>query len=433
MRVAVLGGGITGLSCSQRLEAKGHEVRCFESLTRPGGLCRSETVDGFVADRAGGHIIFSKDQEVLDAMLRWLEPAGHHTSRRRTFIYHRGRFVQYPFENGLADLGREETAACLLDYLEAAFARRQGAPCPGDFHGWCLWRFGKSICDLFMHPYNDKIWNVPLTELGTRWVEGRVPDAPMEDVVRAALGLRTEGYAHQSTFHYPLEGGFESVVRGVAAALKPGTLLLETPVQSLARSGPGFLVNGQPFDRVVSTIPLPLLAGILQDPPAGVLEAIRALDHTALMTVFIALSKSDPPPHSWIYFPHREDGPQNRITWLSNYSPRNAPEGKSSIMAEVTYHGTPPGDDDSVTAEVVSGLSRAGFFDPSEVMFTRVWHNRFAYILYRHGLEEHLELIRSFAKEQGIDLAGRFGNYSYFNSDRCIRDAWDLADSYPPA
>ncbi|HMS18428.1 MAG TPA: FAD-dependent oxidoreductase, partial [Planctomycetota bacterium] len=430
MKIAVLGAGITGLTAAHRLENKGHEVHCFEATDRPGGLCQSETVDGFVADRAGGHIIFSKDREVLDFMLSVLGPYGYHTSERSTFIYYKGRYVQYPFENGLADLPKEETARCLLDYLEATFSRREGVPSPKDFESWCLWRFGASICELLMHPYNRKIWNVPLAELGTAWVEGRVPDAPMADVVNSALGLRREGYVHQSVFHYPMTGGFESMIRGVANLLRPGTLRLRCPVTELTRRDGGFSVNGESFDRVLSTIPLPVLGKLLGPSTPTAKRAFSALDHTSLVTVFLGLSKSDPPPHSWIYFPHEEDGPQNRITWLSNYSPKNAPEGCSSIMAEVTYYGEAPGSDEAITEQVISGLSAASLIQRNEVILRRTWHNPMAYILYRHGHEEHLAAVRDYASEMGIDLAGRFGNYQDFNSDRCIRDAWDVADRY---
>ena len=59
-----------------------------------------------------------------------------------------------------------------------------------------------------------KIWNVDLHELGTTWVSGRVPDAPLEDVLRSAIGVKTEGYTHQSVFWFPRNGGFEAMVKG---------------------------------------------------------------------------------------------------------------------------------------------------------------------------------------------------------------------------
>lgn len=427
MKVAVLGAGVTGLTAAHLLSARGHEVRCLEAAERPGGLCRSEVIDGFVADRAGGHILFSKDREVMGFILETIAPVGHHTSRRQTFIFHRGRYIQYPFENGLAGLPPEENFACVRGYIESVFARRNGAPPPENFHDWCLWRFGPGICDLFMHPYNRKIWNVDLHELGTQWVQGRVPDAPMEDVLRSALGIRTEGYAHQAVFHYPLEGGFETLVRCLLRRIPEGVVRTGTPCRSVRRKDGAWWVNGERFDRVVSTLPLPELPRIIDPPPPDVLAAFQGLDHVSLLTVFIALDKADPPPHSWIYFAHPEDGPQNRVTWLGNYSPRNAPPGRSSVMAEVTYHRELPGTEDAVAAEVIDGLARCGLFEKRQVLFHRNFRNNHAYILYRRDLEPNLEIVREHCRSVGLDILGRFGNYSYFNSDMCIRAAMDYA------
>ena len=431
MKIVVLGGGITGLVTTHLLVEEGHDVTCLEAADRCGGLCRSEVVDGFVADRAGGHIMFSKDGEVLEFVKRLVDHVGHHTTNRKTFINLKRRYVQYPFENGLADLEPGDTFACLRDYIEMQFARRQGAAEPDDFHSWCLWRFGKGICDLFMHPYNEKIWNVPLDELGVEWVSGRVPDAPMEDILRSALGIRTEGYAHQAIFHYPNEGGFEAMIHGVLRRIPEGVVRTGTPCETLSRDGDGWEVNGEPYDRVVSTIPLQELFKVLPGVPEGVSESFRSLDYTSLMTVFLALDKADAPDHSWVYFPDPADGPQNRITWLSNYAPGNAPEGCSSVMAEVTYYRTPPGSDADVTTQVIEGLSGAGVIDADQVRWSRVWHNEYAYILYRKGLEENLEVVRGYCDDVDIDVIGRFGNYSYFNSDMCIRAAMDLVkESY---
>ena len=427
MKVAVLGGGITGLTLTRLLAEHGHDVHCLEAAPATGGLCASETVDGFVADKSGGHIVFSKDAAVLAYMLEALEPVGHHTSERRTFIYQRGRYIPYPFENGLGELPDEPRFLCLRDYVEAAFERRTGAPEPDNFEDWCRWRFGEEICREFMWPYNRKIWNVDLRELGVRWVSGRVPDAPLDDVLRAALGHSTVGYGHQAVFHYPLEGGFQAMVDGVLARIPAGRVHTATPCRLLERDGSGWSVNGQAYDRVVSTIPMQELAKVLPDVPEAVARAFAGLGWSSLATVFMALDRPEVPARSWVYFPHQENGPQNRITYLSNYSPRNAPDGKTSVMAEVTYVGAPPATDEQITRSVAEGLERCGVIERRQVIFTRVHHSRYAYILYGHGLEERLDTIRAWAESANLDLCGRFGNYDYFNSDQCIRSAMDKA------
>jgi protoporphyrinogen oxidase len=427
VKIAILGGGISGLSTALFLERKGLRAEVFEAARAAGGLCASETVDGFVADKAGGHIIYSTDREVLSFVLEVLGEGGSVENKRETRIFHHGHYVTYPFENGLADLPKEHNFECLKGYVEAAYARRGGAPEPTDFHAWCAWRFGEGISRHFMWPYNEKIWNVDLRRMGTAWVKGRVPDAPIDDVLRSSIGIRTTGYGHQATFWYPRTGGFQTIVDRIRERLSATRLRLGTPCRTLRKTAAGWEVNGEQFDRVISTIPLQELVKVLEGIPPRIREAFEKLGYTSLLTVFLALRHDRVPKLSWIYFPHPENGPQNRITLLSNYSPENAPPGKSSVMAEVTYIGKLPGTPESVTRDVVAGLERCGMLNSDDVLFSRTYDNRYAYILYEHGLEDRLEEVRGWLKDFGLPVVGRFGNYNYYNSDRCIRSAMDLA------
>jgi protoporphyrinogen oxidase len=430
LKIAILGAGVGGLSLAHFLEKRGHSPEVFEAAPTWGGLCASETVDGYVADKAGGHIIYSTDREVLSFILGLLGDGGAVESRRETRIFHHGSWVTYPFENGLADLPKEHNFECLKGYVEAAWARKNGAVEPEDFHAWCAWRFGEGISRHFMWPYNEKIWNVDLRRLGTAWVKGRVPDAPIEDVLRSAIGIRTTGYAHQATFWYPRTGGFQRIADRLRDSLRSTTLRLSTPCRKLRRTASGWEVNGERFERVVSTVPLQELLRVLEDAPAAMRDAAGRLGYTSLLTVFVALSHDRVPKLSWVYFPHSENGPQNRITFLSNYSPENAPPGRSSVMAEVTYVDRPHGSPGAVADDVVAGLERCGILKREDVAFTRTYDNKYAYILYEHGLEERLEALRGWLDSIGLPVVGRFGNYNYYNSDRVIRAAMDLAATF---
>ena len=295
MKVAILGAGISGLSTACFLEKKGHSAEIFEGADGWGGLCGSETVDGYVADKAGGHIIYSADREVLAFVLGVLGEGGAVESRRETRIFHHGSWVTYPFENGLADLPKEDGFECLKGYVEATFARRNGAAEPTDFHAWCAWRFGEGISRHFMWPYNEKIWNVDLRTLGTAWVRGRVPDAPIDDVLRAAMGIKTTGYAHQAKFWYPRTGGFQRIPDRIQESLTKTNIRLGTPCRKLRRTAAGWEVNGEHFERVVSTIPLRALAAVLDDVPSSGPRRVR---RTRLHLAPHRLPRAPPRPHS---------------------------------------------------------------------------------------------------------------------------------------
>jgi len=431
LKIAILGAGVSGLSLARFLVEGGfqrEDVHLFESAPVVGGLCGSKVVDGFTYDVAGGHILYSKDA----AAMAWMKAcAGGDEAfvqrERHTKIRYGDRWVHYPFENGLGDLPPEANFECLRGYVEAWHRRTtNGTAAPGEFDAWVRWRFGDGIAEHFMDPYNEKVWKRDLATLSSGWVAGRVPDAPVDDVLRSAVGIRTEGYVHQAIFFYPREGGFQAITDGIAATILD-RVRLSTPAADLVRHGEGWRVNGEDFDLVVSTLPLTYLPDIASDVPAGVAEAMRTLEYNSLTSLLVALDRPEHPDLSWIYLPHPSQGPTNRVTYMSNYAPGNAPEGKTSFLCEVTSPGGAPYPEASVEEEIVGGLAAAGLLERSEVLFTDRSLVRHAYVVFDHDYEARRATALSWMESVGLEPLGRFGRFEYDNSDQCVIKARELA------
>ena len=424
MKIAILGAGVSGLALARFLHEGGvplGDISLFEAGPEPGGLCRSKTVDGFTYDVAGGHILFSKDA----AAMQWMKDcAGGDQAfvqrERATKIRFGDRWVHYPFENGLGDLPEQANFECLAGYVHAWHGRRvAGSPPPDDFKAWIRWRFGDGIAEHFMDPYNEKVWKRPLEEITSAWVAGRVPDAPIEDVLRSAVGIRTEGYTHQAIFYYPVRGGFQPITDGIASVLLQ-RVRLSTPVTDVVHAAESWRVNGEEFDQVVSTLPLDRLPDILADVPRPVAEAMRSLEYNGLVTYLVALDRPEHPNLSWVYLPHREQGPANRVTYMSNYSPGNAPEGRTSLLLEVTCHGREPFPGAECEREVLEGLETAGLLSRDEILFTDRSEVSHAYVVFDHGYERNRRAALEWMGSQGLAALGRFGRYEYDNSDQCV-------------
>ena len=92
---------------------------------------------------------------------------------------------------------------------------------PETFRDWIYYTFGKGIAECYMVPYNEKIWKYPTEKMSLHWVDGRIPRPPVDDVIKSAIGISTEGYTHQSVFSYPLDGGIEALVKAIARPVEP--------------------------------------------------------------------------------------------------------------------------------------------------------------------------------------------------------------------
>ncbi|MES1164333.1 MAG: protoporphyrinogen oxidase, partial [Verrucomicrobiota bacterium] len=98
MRIAIVGGGISGLTAAHLLMAAGHDVTLFDDAAEPGGLIRSERRDGFLCER-GPQAVLDGAQEVraliagagLSARAVMAGPAS-----RRRFVYVGGALRPFP-------------------------------------------------------------------------------------------------------------------------------------------------------------------------------------------------------------------------------------------------------------------------------------------------------------------------------------------------
>ncbi len=426
MKVAIVGGGISGVAAARFLMDAGAKVDVLEREGTAGGLMRSDKVDGYQFDRAGGHILFTKSEWYWEFIRGLFAEDELIANERNTKILYKGRFVHYPFENGIADLDPETRLACVKGYVEAWAKREAGAPAPQNFYDWIYYRFGHGICDAFMRPYNEKIWKSELHDVGVDWVEGRVPLAPLEDILRSAIGQRTEGYTHQMTFYYPRKDGFQEIYNRIAAPVKPH-VQTGVEVKRIQKKGEQYDVDGTTYDIVISTIPLPVLGDVLVGWDSAAKDAAKSLRYRGVTSILFGIDGDSALPYSWMYLPGKEQGPSNRITYLSNYSPENAPTGRASLQAEVTHDGPLTVDTDYLH-RLRDVFGEQGLLKPSEVTLMHHYQNKWGYILFDHGFVQRRRLAVDGAEAVGVIPLGRFGRFNYHNSDQCVVAARECVD-----
>jgi len=422
--LGILGGGISGLSLAHLYEGASEVL---EKEDRIGGHCRSHQKDGFWYDE-GGHILFSRDEDVLRRMLAVL---GDNVERRRrnNKIWYKGRFVKYPFENGLDALDKEDVFDCLYSYLNNDY------PEPTNFKEWIYHTFGRGIAERYLVPYNEKIWKTSLHRMTTDWAGGRVPKPPAEDVIKSALGISTEGYTHQLYYYYPREGGFEALPRALAGAAAPRcTIRTGFATKSVRRDGGRWTVSDgseeRAYERLVSTIPVQDFVALLGDVPGYVERAVQGLRYNPSVFVMLGLEDCLARDVTAVYFPQPELV-FHRVCFMHTFADGLAPPGKLCAVAEISCRGEDENwlaSDDAIAQKVIDGLAGEGFFNPSQVITTDVRRVRHSYVVYDHAHRRNTELIRSYCGELGIELLGRMSQFEYWNTDQCFAEAMRLAE-----
>lgn len=417
MTLGILGGGLSGVVLHSLLP----DAELLEKSSALGGLCRTFSKDGFSYD-IGGHILFSKNEEVLSSMLSTLgENAARHY--RRNAIWFKKRLIKYPFENGMPDLPVRDRLSCFFQY---ALRSRKA---PRTFGEWITKSFGKGFADRYLIPYNEKIWKISPDDMATTWVE-RVPDPPFVDILKGALGIPSEGYLHQLYFYYPKTGGIESLIRAYARDRQGIRCNFE--IKRISHKDDHWIVSDGirelTYRRLISTIPITELLGALDGVPESIRAAARTLRYNSIIVAMVAYRSETKPENFAVYFPQR-DLPFHRVcfpAYLAGY----APAGTSSAAAEITL---PPSDsmlteaDSDIARKVIAGLAAEGFCSLKDVIAWDVTRMPYAYVVDTHDRVSTMRKIRDYVESRGIVLCGRFAEFEYLNMDAVVARAQDVA------
>jgi|ETN02SMinimDraft_4_1059925.scaffolds.fasta_scaffold25069_2 protoporphyrinogen oxidase len=387
----ILGAGPSGLTFAHRLLDEGEtSFIVIEAEEEAGGLCRSAEVDGAPLDIGGGHFLDVKNARVTDFLFRFLSEDQWNRYSRITRIRIAGfDDIDYPFESHIYQLSDDEQTAVLDSIAEAGCVT--GAPEPSRFSDWISWKLGDRIAEIYMLPYNRKIWSVDLDDLGAYWLH-KLPDVSYEQTLQSCREKKPAGTvpAHEA-FLYPRAFGYGEVWRRMGDQLGenfcPGTKVTSVDVEA------GVVNDKFRGKRIINTIPWPLWRK-LATLPGDVAEAVDRLRHTSVDVDYVGRSEAS--DAHWIYIPD-EDVPHHRLLCRNNFI-----AGARGGWTETnSARSGPPGE----------------------------WrhHNTFAYPLNTIGKPREIELVLTWARSQEIYGLGRWGEWEYMNSDVAVAHALDLA------
>ena len=177
-----------------------------------------------------------------------------HEQRRDARVWFRDALIPYPFQSHFDALPH-------IDVVEEC---RRDLPPPGadvsteNFEAWIVSRFGGGIARHFMLPYNRKLWARDLTGIVSDWVDERVAGAEQDRP--AGAEPRRRPLLDGSRVGYPAHGGFSEIYKALARRCGPVELgravVSVDPERRIVVTKDG---AAWPYDRLVSTMPLPVL------------------------------------------------------------------------------------------------------------------------------------------------------------------------------
>lgn len=467
-RVAVLGGGITGLAAAHtlaRLRREGAPIDEFllERGGRLGGTILTERVEGFVVE--GGPDSFLAEKPEAAALCRELglgeSLLASNDAERRTYILDRGRLV--PLPDGLMLLIPTRLWPVLLTPLlplssKLAIARdfvrprRRARAETGDepVAAFVRRHFGQAMLDQIAAPLLAGVFGGDSEQLSVRSVLPRFVE--MEEkhgsLTRAALRLRRERRAARppggdSRPPAPLfltpKGGMGSLIDALAASADPARLHLGQRVASIvpSASGPRYTLGtetGRTYaaDALVLALPAYECARLLGPLDAKLGEALAAIPYSSSLTISLGYAPGAArglPPGFGFLAPRQAGGRLLAVTFVHRKFAHRAPPECALLrgfLGGVRDAGVLDLDDAALTRLVLGELRSVLKLD-AEPRFVRVsrWPASMPQYVVGHGarlraIESRLEALR------GIRLAGNA--YSGVGISDCIRTARAAAE-----
>ncbi len=453
----VIGAGPTGLSAGYHL---GAGCVILEQNQTVGGGCRSIQAGGFTFDYAG-HIMFSNDPYV-HALYDRLLGTNVHWQDREAWIYSKRTFTRYPFQGALYGLPPDVLKDCIMGAIEARFGDLghgtrsidkghcksesitdccgdgvlessaplgnarvgNGDAAPANFEEFIYRVWGRGIAKHFAIPYNTKLWAVPLREMETSWLGGRVPLPDLEGMIEGALSAVPRPQGPNARFGYPLYGGFQALADGflplMECDLVTGVRVTSIdPVRQVVT-----LADGRRFgyEQLVSTAPLPVLATLLGNALPGRLRAAcAALRHVSVRCVNLGIGRPDVTDKHWIYYP--EDGVFHRVFAQGNASPYCNPPGGFGLTCEITYspYKPLPCDGQQLIDRCIADCIDVGLLRRDDSILVRNQVDiPYAYVVYDHARAANVASVREWLQGRNITLAGRYAEWEYYNSDHAF-------------
>jgi oxygen-dependent protoporphyrinogen oxidase len=461
-RIAIIGGGISGLSAAYTIEEKRQsgtsvEYVLFESSPRLGGVLVTDRVDGCLVE-AGPDSFLTEKPWAAD-LCRKIglgdQLIGSNDSERKTYIVARGKLVVMP--DGLMFMVPTKIMPTVFSPL---FSLRTKIRMAAEwFHPphkasedetvaeMVERHYGSEMVDLLADPLLSGVYGGEATQLSVRAVLPRFADMESKhgSLGRAMLAARKKMGAAANLPARPLftslKEGMQQMVDALVARLDASSLKTSSPVQSAipqsTDDGDGWTVSAghqsDHFDAVIIATPTHAAATVLQGADENLSRELSEIQYSSSVTVTLGYDEKvrrSLPPGFGFLVPRSAGHRMLAATFVHNKFPHRAPEDRAIVrcfLGGVRDEQILQTSDEEIL-EIVRGELRQiiGIVLHAEPLFARVYKWKSAMAQYSVGHLERLQRIESFRQKlPGLALAGN--GYNGIGVPDCVRSGTEAA------
>jgi len=448
-RIAIIGGGISGLAAAFALEEHRHagnvEYMVYESSPRLGGVLRTEHIQRCVVEAGPDSFITEKPwaTDLCRALGLGDQLIGSNDADRKTYILVRGQLI--PIPDGLMFLVPTRILptgfsplfswATKLRIAKEFFHRPRAAQADESVASMVERHYGPEMVDRLAGPLLSGVYGGEAASLSVRAVLPRF--AEMErthgSLGRALLAARNKMPRPANQPVPPLftsfRHGMQQLVEALVPRLHPASLLTNTRVESIQRETAGWSVSAASksahFDAVILAVPARVAAQLLCDSIPELSGELDAIQYSSSITVALGYGRGvrqSLPPGFGFLVPRSEGKRLLAATFVHNKFAHRAPDDLALLrcfFAGSNAENVWQLSDDAIIAVVRNELQGIVGLR-STPLFARVYKWKSAMAQYGVGHLERLDRIERLCRQlPGFALAGN--GYRGIGIPDCIR------------
>ena len=407
----IIGAGITGLSYAAKTP---NDYLIVEKDNEIGGYCKTIYSGDYVWDYSG-HFFHFQRPEIKDYVMSRLDEKDILKVRKYTQIYYKGIYVDYPFQMNIHQLNKDEFIDCLYDLFTIDDSTEVTS-----FKKMLFAKFGKSIAEKFLIPYNEKLYATDLDKLDVDAMGRFFPYADKEQIVRNFKNSTNQSY--NSFFLYPRKGVIK-IVESVASHVDKSKILLGEKLLSVDMKNKKAVTDKRTieYDNLISTMPFPVLMD-----KCGVEYDKDVYSWNKVLVFNLGFDKKGPEKqNNWIYFPDRE-----LVFYRVGFYDNIIGQDKTSLYVEIGFdHEARDIDTDQLLDRTLSDLRKVGIITDQKLVASHPIMMDPAYVHITQRSEEDKARKKDLLKQSDVYSIGRYGSWTYCSLEDNIHEAFSLAEA----
>jgi oxygen-dependent protoporphyrinogen oxidase len=454
-RIAIIGGGISGLTAAFALEENRRsgaaEYTMFESSPHPGGVLRTENIQGCIVEAGPDSFITEKPwaADLCRALGLGDQLIGSNDADRKTYILVHGRLIPMPdglmfmvptkiLPTGFSPLFSWNTK---LRIARELFHPPRAADGDESVASLVERHYGSEMVNRLADPLLSGVYGGEAASLSVRAVLPRF--AEMErthgSLGRAMLAAREKLPRSANKVATPLftslKNGMQQLVEALVPRLNPGSIVTNATVQSVQREAGGWTVSAglksDHFDAVILALPALAAAKLVSICSPELSGELAAIGYSSSITVGLGYDREvrqSLPPGFGFLVPRSEGKRLLAATFVHNKFPHRAPDDRALLrcfFAGSNAENLWQMSDDAIVAIVRSELQQILGLRAAP-LFARVYKWKSAMAQYGVGHLERLDRIERLRQQlPGLALAGN--GFRGIGVPDCVRSGIEAA------